>query len=175
MMGRNHALTFDSRRQARWLAIAMMVLGTLAIILPFYIGMAAAMLLGASITLSGISGLWTCRRLQQEGYPSFAAPFWGYLLIGVLLLLWPQLTLGLAALLLGGGLVLAALASWQRGAGWRVNIPALLTLLFGVLVLGSGASGVAWLIGIAFGLSLLQQGWLLWRSVADAPALYEHN
>ena len=56
-----------------------------------------------------------------------------------------------------------------------MNIPALLTLLFGVLVLGSGASGVAWLIGIAFGLSLLQQGWLLWRSVADAPALYEHN
>ncbi len=169
------ALTLDSRRQARWMAIGMMAMGALAIILPFYIGMAAAMLLGASIAISGLTGLWTCRRLQQSGYPSFAAPFWGYLLIGVLLLLWPQLTLGLAALLLGVGLVLAALVIWRRGAGWRTNIPALLTLLFGVLVLGSGASGVAWMVGMAFGLSLLQQGWLLWRTVATAPTLYEHE
>lgn len=109
MMDWNHALTFDSRRRAPG-CYRHDGAGNTGDHFTFYIGMAAAMFAGPALRSSGISGLWTCRRLQQEGYPSFAAPFWGYLLIGVLLL-WPQLTLGLAALLLGVGLVLAALAA----------------------------------------------------------------
>ena len=48
-----------------------------------------------------------------------------------------------------------------------------LTLILGILVVGSGASGVAWLIGVAFGLSLLQQGWQLWQTVSRTPVVWE--
>ena len=168
-------MTQTTRRNARLIALGMMVLGFLAIVLPFYVGVAAAMVLGASIALTGLSGLWMSRRLSKVGYATWDLPFWGYLVIGVLLLLWPQLTLGLAALLLGASLILSGILAWQRsqGQGGWAKVTSVLTLILGILVVGSGASGVAWLIGVAFGLSLLQQGWQLWQTVSRTPVIWE--
>ena len=87
------------------------------------------------------------------------------------------LLLGLAALLLGAGFLLFGFIGWlgRAHAPDRTlqTIRSLFTLTIGIVILGSGASGIAWLIGVGFGVSLLLQGIQLWTLVQQAPLLLE--
>lgn len=177
-MGIATALTPRMRNTTRFTAIAMVLLGLVAIIMPFYVGLASAMLIGVAIAATGLGGLIINLRLRRAGYAIRTdLAYWLYFAVGVLLTLVPQLTLGLAAWVLGAGFLLFGLIGWLG----RVHAPdrtlqtirSLFTLTIGIVILGSGASGIAWLIGVGFGVSLLLQGIQLWTLVQQAPLLLE--
>ncbi len=169
------AMTKTARNNARLIAVAMMIIGVLAMLLPFYIGIATAMIIGVAIASVGALGLLVSYRLKQAGYQTQSGFLYGfYLLVGVLLTLMPQLTLGIAAFLLGASLLLIGLFSWRSaGHSTFAKVKAVAALLLGVLVILSGASGIAWLIGVCFGISLLLQGINLWASVSQRPLIIE--
>ena len=172
------AMTAPMRRLARYAAAGMMLLGVAAIIMPFYVGLASAMLIGLAIAATGLGGLIINLRLRRAGYAIRTdLAYWLYFAVGLLLTLIPQLTLGLAALLLGAGFLLFGFIGWlgRAHAPDRTlqTIRSLFTLTIGIVILGSGASGIAWLIGVGFGVSLLLQGVQLWTLVQQAPLLLE--
>ena len=177
-MGIATALTPQMRNTTRLTAIGMVLLGLVAIIMPFYVGLASAMLIGLAIAATGLGGLIINLRLRRAGYAIRTdLAYWLYFAVGLLLTLIPQLTLGLAALLLGAGFLLFGFIGWlgRAHAPDRTlqTIRNLFTLTIGIVILGSGASGIAWLIGVGFGVSLLLQGIQLWALVQQAPLLLE--
>ena len=177
-MGIATALTRQMRNTTRLTAAAMVLLGLVAIVMPFYVGLASAMLIGLAIAATGLVGLIINLRLRRAGYAIRTdLAYWLYFAVGLLLTLVPQLTLGLAALLLGAGFLLFGLIGWlgRAHAPDRTlqTIRSIFTLTIGVVILGSGASGIAWLIGVGFGVSLLLQGIQLWTLVQQAPLLIE--
>ena len=177
-MGIATALTRQMRNTTRLTAAAMVLLGLVAIVMPFYVGLASAMLIGLAIAATGLVGLIINLRLRRAGYAIRTdLAYWLYFAVGLLLTLVPQLTLGLAALLLGAGFLLFGLIGWMGRAHapdrTLQTIRSLFTLTIGVVILGSGASGIAWLIGVGFGVSLLLQGIQLWTLVQQAPLLIE--
>jgi len=177
-MGIATALTPQMRNTTRLTAIGMVLLGLVAIIMPFYVGLASAMLIGVAIAATGLVGLIINLRLRRAGYAIRTdLAYWLYFAVGLLLTLVPQLPLGLAALLLGAGFLLFGLIGWMGRAHapdrTLQTIRSLFTLTIGVVILGSGASGIAWLIGVGFGVSLLLQGIQLWTLVQQAPLLIE--
>ena len=178
-MGIATALTRQMRNTTRLTAAAMVLLGLVAIVMPFYVGLASAMLIGLAIAATGLVGLIINLRLRRAGYAIRTdLAYWLYFAVGVLLTLVPQLTLGLAAWILGIGFLLFGVIGWLG----RAHAPdrtlqtmrSLFTLTIGVVILGSGASGIAWLIGVGFGISLLLQGIQLWALVQQAPVIIEH-
>jgi len=177
-MGIATALTRQMRNTTRLTAAAMVLLGLVAIVMPFYVGLASAMLIGLAIAATGLVGLIINLRLRRAGYAIRTdLAYWLYFAVGLLLTLVPQLPLGLAALLLGAGFLLFGLIGWMGRAHapdrTLQTIRSLFTLTIGVVILGSGASGIAWLIGVGFGVSLLLQGIQLWTLVQQAPLLIE--
>ena len=177
-MGIATALTPQMRNTTRLTAIGMVLLGLVAIIMPFYVGLASAMLIGVAIAATGLGGLIINLRLRRAGYAIRTdLAYWLYFAVGLLLTLIPQLTLGIAALLLGAGFLLFGFIGWlgRAHAADRTlqTIRSLFTLTIGIVMLGSGASGIAWHIGVGFGVSLLLQGVQLWTLVQQAPLLLE--
>ena len=177
-MGIASDLTPQMRNTTRLTAIGMVLLGLVAIIMPFYVGLASAMLIGVAIAATGLGGLIINLRLRRAGYAIRTdLAYWLYFAVGLLLTLIPQLTLGLAALLLGAGFLLFGFIGWlgRAHAPDRTlqTIRSLFTLTIGIVILGSGASAIAWLIGVGFGVSLLLQGIQLWTLVQHAPLLLE--
>ncbi len=173
------AMTAPMRRLARYAAAGMMLLGVAAIIMPFYVGFASAVLIGLAIAATGLSGLVINLRLRRAGYAIRTdLAYWLYFAVGVLLTLVPQLTLGLAAWILGIGFLLFGVIGWlgRQHAPDRTlqTMRSLFTLTIGVVILGSGASGIAWLIGVGFGITLLLKGVQLWALVQQAPEIIEH-
>ena len=178
-MGIATALTRQMRNTTRLTAAAMVLLGLVAIVMPFYVGLASAMLIGLAIAATGLVGLIINLRLRRAGYAIRTdLAYWLYFAVGVLLTLVPQLTLGLAAWILGIGFLLFGVIGWlgRQHAPDRTlqTMRSLFTLTIGVVILGSGASGIAWLIGVGFGISLLLQGVQLWALVQQAPVIIEH-
>lgn len=151
-------------------AAISMVLGVVAILLPFLAGTLAVMLLAAVMLTSGISGLLYVNAWRRAGVPMGALGPWVQIVAGGVLLIWPQLALWLVAVVLGGGLVvsgalgLSALryAPLPPQLGVR-RIELWLTIGLGVLLILTGAAGSAVLIGIVLGLGLIITGWQQWR------------
>ncbi len=157
----------DLTRYAKLTAIVMMLIGGMAIMLPFYFGLFSAIILGASVLATGIVGLIYHNQLKKSGVQGAGGSlFWVYIAMGALLAFLPQFTLSLAGFLLGGALIFSGVLGYlaeQRVAAsiWRKGRQAVAALLGLVLIL-SGATGTAWLIGFAFGFYLLVAGSNLW-------------
>ena len=83
------AMTAPMRRLARYAAAGMMLLGVAAIIMPFYVGFASAVLIGLAIAATGLSGLVINLRLRRAGYAIRTDLAWLYFAVGVLLTLVP--------------------------------------------------------------------------------------
>jgi uncharacterized membrane protein HdeD (DUF308 family) len=179
-METTEVMTQQARTTGRIAAVVMMLLGMLAIILPFAVGLAAAIVVGISITLTGVMGLLVSHRIRRAGYQTLSGSlYWGYLIVGILLIWMPELTLGLAAFILGAAFITLGMFSWRNvSAGFnpapRQQLKSALSILLGVLIVLSGASGIAWLIGICFGVTLFMQGMNLWSTVSRSAVIIEH-
>jgi len=151
--------------------IALLILGTLAIIVPALASLAATLILGWILLLSGIVGLIaTIRARHAPGlWWSLISALIG-VVAGALLLGWPlrgmfSLTTVLIAFLILEGVVSILYAlEHRRGLSgrwsWMLASGILDLVLGGILLAGLPGSAV-WALGIIIGINMLFGGWAL--------------
>ena len=154
--------------KAKTAAGIMMMIGLLAILLPFYFGLFSVLILGTAVLASGILAAiynWQLAKLGVNSGTNLVP--WFFILLGFLLLSTPELTLSIAGLLIGAGFVFSGTMGWlaekrtrKPSIWWQLRYA--ITGIFGLILILSGASGTAWLIGVFFGLNMLFAGANLW-------------
>jgi uncharacterized membrane protein HdeD (DUF308 family) len=151
--------------------IALVLLGLLAVMTPAIASVAATVLFGWILLLSGVVGLITTFRARKA--PGFGWSLLSALLgiiAGGLLLWWPlqgalSLTAVLIAFLLVEGVVSILYALEHRSAlsgrwGWMLASGALDVFLGVILLLGLPGTAL-WALGLLLGINLLFGGWAL--------------
>jgi uncharacterized membrane protein HdeD (DUF308 family) len=150
-------------------AVSTLVLGCLAMAIPFVAASAAADLLGLVVFVSGAIDLWNAFAIRSQ--PTRRSAFLGgglSLLIGGLLFAAPMLVASALAWLLGGSFVLdgvSKLLAARRNGGPEAARGAALRGVFNVTL--GGLIGCQWplsgaqAIGIYAGLRILSAGWAL--------------
>jgi uncharacterized membrane protein HdeD (DUF308 family) len=146
------------------------LLGVAAIVLPYFVGALAVMMLGGVMLASGIMALLYVNAARKEGLPVSVFAPWAQVIAGVVVLIWPELALWLVAVVLGGGLVLSGITglSALRDSG-MVNPPLLrkiewwASIGLGALLIVMGAAGSAILLGVVLGVALISAGLQQWR------------
>ncbi len=154
----------------RLFAVLSIVLGVAAIALPYLFGTLAVLALGGVILASGIVSLLFVMNVRKQGLPAGVLGPWAQMITGVVILIWPELALWLAAVLLGAGLILSGILGLTalRDAG-VVNPPLIRKLglwaniVLGALLIVSGSFGSAILIGLLLGIALIAAGLQQWR------------
>jgi uncharacterized membrane protein HdeD (DUF308 family) len=160
-------LTPDNRRTLQitaWLAIAA---GVLALVLPFYAGLAATLFLGGYFLVSGV----------LEGIVAFRAPSWMGTL-GLMVLAIISVVAGLFILLHPlAGLVTITIVSiasiFVAGVAklfWSFRVPngkgilalsGVLSILIAILLYTNFPSTAAWVFGVLIGTNLIMEGVLM--------------
>jgi len=161
----------EFRFKASIVAGIMMAIGLLAILSPFYFGIFSVLILGGAVLASGILGVLYNWQLSRMGayHGTNLAP-WMFVLLGVLLVSTPEFTLSIAGLLIGASFMFSGAMGWlaEKRTGkpsiWW-NLRHVITGVFGLILILSGASGTAWLIGVFFGLNMLIVGANLWIAI----------
>jgi len=151
-------------------AVISILLGAAAIVLPYFFGTLAVMLLGGVMLASGIISLFYVYHIRRQGFPISIFGSWAQVIAGMVILVWPELTLWLIAVLLGSGLILNGITGLtaMRDSG-IVNIPTFhkielwLSIALGVLLIIMGSFGSAILLGLILGIALIAAGLQQWR------------
>jgi uncharacterized membrane protein HdeD (DUF308 family) len=156
--------------------IVLVILGLLAILVPAMASLAATVLFGWILLLSGVLGLITTIRARQ------APGFWwsllsaltgivaGALLLGLPVLGTLSLTAVLSAFLLVEGVVSILYALEHRKGlsgrwGWMLA-SGILDLALGVILLAGLPGTAVWALGLLVGINLLVGGWaLIWMAL----------
>ena len=154
----------------RFSAIVNILLGVTAIVLPYFFGTFAVMMLGGVMLASGALALLYADAARREGVPASVFAPWVRIIAGVVILLWPGLALWVVAVILGGGLLLSGITGLTalRDAG-LVNPPLLRrielwsSILLGAVLIMLGAAGSAVLLGVVLGVALIGNGLQQWR------------
>ena len=154
----------------RFFAVVYVVLGVAAIVLPYSVGTLAVMALGGVMLASGITALLYINEARKQGLPLSVFGPWAQVTVGMVILIWPELTLWLLAILLGGGLILNGITGLTalRDSG-VVNQPLLRkiglwsSIVLGALLIVTGGFGSAILLGLVLGLALIYAGFQQWR------------
>src|ERR1700685_2054175 len=147
-------------------AILLVVVGFLALALPFEAGIAIAIAVAALVILAGIAHLAGTLAARTTG-----AFFWrllvgcAYLIAGVYLLMHPKLslvslTLALAVLFFVEGvfhLVTYFQIRSAPGAGWLL-FDGIVTLILAVMIWRSWPASAVWAVGTIVGVNLLMSG-----------------
>jgi uncharacterized membrane protein HdeD (DUF308 family) len=174
----------DSVRRARgWfvaLGIAFLILGALAILLPFAASLATTLVLGwllvAGGFLQGVHAIQN-RRWGHSGWALVGAAV--EVIAGVLVIAFPiagtlALTLILAAFLAAEGVIKIIRADQHRGMqawGWLV-FDGILSLVLGLMIALGWPSTAVWALGLLVGIDLAFSGSsLLMISLASGRAL----
>ncbi len=151
--------------------IVLVVLGVLALIVPAAASLAATVVFGWVLLLSGIVGL--IATFRARGAPGFAWSLVSALvgiIAGVLLLGWPiqgvfSLTAVLIAFLVAEGIASILYAFEHRRAasgrwGWMLASGVIDLILAGFLFAGLPGTAI-WAIGIIVGINMIFGGWSL--------------
>jgi uncharacterized membrane protein HdeD (DUF308 family) len=157
-------------RPTRILAVVTLLLGIAAVVLPYFFGTIAVMALGGVMLASGVVSLLFVNDVRRHGVPLSVFGPWAQVVAGVVILIWPELTLWLVAVVLGGGLVVSGITrlAAMRDAG-VAEIPlarkvgAWASIVLGVLLILMGAFGSAVLLGLVLGIALISAGLQQWR------------
>jgi len=161
---------FDSSRLS---AVITVLLGVLAIILPYQFSSAAVMVLAALLLASGVVALLHLQAVRRAGFPVGVSAPWAQIVAGVVLLAWPGLALWLVAVLLGGGLILSGVLGLTALSAAEVVNPEpmekltlWLLIAFGILLILLGATGSALFLGVVLGIALISSGVNQWRAAS---------
>jgi len=157
------------RRLRTWLWIAgivSIVMGGAAVLFPFAATLAAELVFGAILVVSGIVELVRAFAMRQNGSLIWNALFGlAALVAGGILLAWPfqgmvTLTIVLGVFfLLGGTFKLIASFGLRPFAGWGwIGFSGALSMLLGVLVLFGLPGTALWVIGLLVGIDLIFLG-----------------
>jgi len=74
---------------AKFSAVTSILLGVAAIILPYFFGTLAVMMLGGVMLASGILALFYANAVRKEGIPVSVFAPWVQVIAGTILLIWP--------------------------------------------------------------------------------------
>jgi membrane protein HdeD len=151
-------------------AVISIMLGLTAMVIPYFFGTLAVMVLGGVILASGIVSLYYMYYVRRQGFLISVFGPWVHVISGIVILVWPELTLWLIAVLLGAGLILNGITGLAaiRDSG-VINIPVThkieqwLSILLGVLLIVMGSFGSAILLGFILGIALISAGIQQWR------------
>jgi uncharacterized membrane protein HdeD (DUF308 family) len=146
----------------------LLVLGTIAITVPFLAGIVITVVIGWLLIFAGLLGLWTgwfMRRVKGQGWAILSSVV--AITAGAAFFAWPigglvSLTLVLGAYLTVDGVATIALALQHRRAktqnwGWPlVNGILDLLLATAIIILQPGVN--AWLVGVIVGVDLIFAG-----------------
>ena len=151
-------------------AVVTVLLGLSAIVLPYFFGALAVRLLGAVMLASGVVSLLYVTAARREGIPVSVFGPWARVIAGVVVLIWPELTLWLVAIILGGGLTLSGITGLTALRDTGVVNPPLLRRIelwssigLGALLIVMGAAGSAVLLGVVLGIALIGAGMQQWQ------------
>jgi len=154
----------------KFLAIVSVLLGVAAIVLPYFFGTLAVMALGGVMLASGIVALLFVNDARKRGLPVSVFGPWAQVIVGVVILIWPELALWLVAVLLGGGLILNGITGLAALRDSRLVNPPLVrkiglwaSIVLGVLLVVMGGFGSAILLGFVLGVALINAGLQQWR------------
>ena len=154
----------------RFFAVITILLGLAAIILPHYFGTFAVMLLGGIMMASGVVSLIYVYQVRKQGLPVSVFGPWAQVIVGLVILIWPELTLWILAILLGGGLILSGITGLTALSDSGVVNPPLLqkvglwaSIVLGTILILLGSFGSAVLLGVVLGLALISAGLYQWR------------
>ncbi|WP_438024631.1 HdeD family acid-resistance protein [Sorangium sp. So ce233] len=148
------------------LGVASMVLGVLAVILPFVSSRITAIVLGWLIVLAGVAE--GCHAIQSRGWAGAGWELMSALVqvaFGLLLVVSPM-TGKLALMVIAAAyfaaegalkLVRASQHRGLRGSGWLV-FDGILTLALGMLIITGGVTTAARVLGLLVGISLVTGG-----------------
>ena len=155
----------------RLFAVVSILLGVAAIILPYFFGKFAVMVLGGVMLASGAVTLLYVYNARKQGFPFSVFGPWAQVIAGFVILVWPELTLWLLAILLGGGLILSGITGLTAMADSKVVNPPIYhkfglwtSIVLGVLLIVLGGSGSAVLLGLVLGIALISVGIQQWRA-----------
>ncbi len=154
----------------KFFAVVSILLGTAAIVLPYFFGTLAVIALGGVMLASGVVALLYVNDVRKQGLPISVLGPWVHMIVGAVILIWPELALWLIAVLLGGGLILSGISGLAALRDSGVVNPPLLrkiglwsSIVFGVLLIVMGGFGSAILLGLVLGIALINGGLQQWR------------
>lgn len=151
------------------LGILWIILGTLAIIMPFAATLALEMVFGVLFVIGGVAQL--IQAFRAKGWGGAAFQVLGGLLalaLGVILLLFPlqgvlTLTILLAAFFVAQGIVKVVSAFRQQpssGWGWLL-FSGLLGIVVGIIIWAGLPGTAVWVLGLLVGIELIFSGWAM--------------
>ncbi len=160
--------------QAAWgwllaLGILWIILGTLAIIMPFAATLAVEMVFGVLFVIGGVAQL--IQAFRSKGWKGFALQVLGGILalaLGAILLFFPiqgvlTLTILLAAFFVAQGVVKIMAALRERpasGWGWLM-FSGILGIVVGVIIWTALPEAAVWVLGLLVGIELIFSGWAM--------------
>ncbi|MCG6937414.1 MAG: DUF308 domain-containing protein [Gammaproteobacteria bacterium] len=151
-------------------AVISILLGITAIVIPYFFATLAVMVLGGVILASGIVSLFYMYYVRRQGFLISVFGPWVQVITGLVILVWPELTLWLIAVLLGAGLILNGITGLTAiRDSIVINIPVThkieqwLSIILGVLLIAMGSFGSAILLGFILGIALISAGIQQWR------------
>lgn len=156
-------------KAATWWGIAVLLLGVLAIGMPFLTGVAITISIGVILITTGIAQLVFA--FQSHSFGSGALRFgFGVLagLCGLSLVTQPgaglaTITLFLAVWFFVDGLfALFNGISWRPQAGWGwMLVNGIISIILGVMIYRQFPTSAVWLVGLLVGIRLLLAGWTM--------------
>jgi uncharacterized membrane protein HdeD (DUF308 family) len=150
----------------RWIGLALLVIGILAVILPYVAALTVNILVGIVLLIAGVLHLahvmqvrkW--RSVTWEGLLSIL-----FLLVGILFLAYPfsgilALTIVLSLFfLLHAGFKIPLAMNWKPRPGWGWFLSSgILSAILGLLILLGLPGSAVWAIGLILGIDLLFTG-----------------
>ena len=162
------------------LGIAVIVVGTLAIIFSFIATLATVAMFGMLLLLGGVMHL--VNAITGRGWRGFVVHLLVsvlYIVVGMLMLNHPLnaaagITLMLAAAFIAGGILRIVFSVLERFQGWPlVLINGFISLFLGIYIWRHFPESAFWVIGLFVGIDLIFSGWawiVLALAVRQHPA-----
>ena len=152
------------------IAVISIMLGITAIVIPYFFGTLAVMVLGGVILASGIVTLFYMYYVRRQGLLVNVSGPWVQVIAGLVILVWPELTLWLIAVLLGAGLILNGingLTAIRESVVINISVThkivQWLSIILGILLIVMGSFGSAILLGFILGIALISAGIQQWK------------
>ncbi len=156
-------------RTATWLGIAVLVLGVLAICMPFVTGVAITISVGVILLVTAIAQIVFA--FQSDSFGSGALRFgFGVLagLAGLSLVTQPgaglaTITLFLAAwFFVDGVFAIITALQWRPEKGWGLMLfNGIVSIILGVMIYRQFPVSAVWLVGVLVGVRLVLAGWTM--------------
>ena len=168
-------LPAEERNSLKIAAVITIILGVLALALPFMAGVAATYILAANFVIGGV--LMATAAFRAKGWAgALGLMMLGVVsvLAGVVIFAHPLIGLATITLFCIAGMFVAGIAKivWTfklpSGSGrWYLLVSGILSIVVAAMLYSSFPFSALWAFGVLVGINLLVEGFSLWAFVKD--------